>query len=764
MAFIRIPSIFWETLISLCAILFAATVIGRAWCGIFPYRYRSTARYYLSPAIGLATIVIIACYFGRYIAFDNSVLVPVGIAGLIGLALLREQKMKLALKHASAVSLFGILCGASVLGPLLIFGALNAHNDTFTYLVHSNWLQYHSFANNISPEQITPVTTQVSLYQQEGFRMGASYFLALAQSLLNLKWSYEVYPSVVISAIAACCLSIGFPLNSSLRDMRKLNRLILLSLPAFSLGGIVFGANLGFLPQTFGLAVGGGLIFAMGPIMLWIIKNAKHWSEYVKVSFPCSIFLAAAVFVYSEISPFLIAAIIASGFYLAARYREWKKVVIFLSSWIFISILLLNSEIIRAYNALRTQSGAVVGSPVDWPFIGFVAHAFGVHGGAWDGFQWTRYESSNAIMISIGILLLIISVSILIFERRKIWIGIINNSLMPTVMIISIFGAAMLYFRYFVSTPFTIGKGQSWSQFKLADWSHPFVMALLLYGFANMRHYKEKYFEYFTVTVFVIGLITSVFAGVQRTKPIIGYYGGTRDLNRYYNELRGAVNNICGPNMPIYLSLNGQDHKFRQMAAYYLSDHEVTGDWMDDGYIFPRLPVEKRVQDPCAGQCVIEKSGQGGLLNHGRLIGPFRIGIFEGQGRILISKTSGCYSKETDGTNWWHWVEKRVTFKLKPLSVPKEAEYTKISFVYGTREDQILTLSIKTKDGEKQQLKLNGKANNQKTFEKLFILSPSKISEITIETDGKAKPLGKKDPRIAAWLIRNMKITPISNL
>ena len=69
-----VPSIFWTTLLSVAAVLGLATLIGRAWGGLFPYRLRGAARFYLAPVLGLATLTIIASLLGRILPLGNSVL------------------------------------------------------------------------------------------------------------------------------------------------------------------------------------------------------------------------------------------------------------------------------------------------------------------------------------------------------------------------------------------------------------------------------------------------------------------------------------------------------------------------------------------------------------------------------------------------------------------------------------------------------------------------------------------------------------------
>lgn len=752
--------IFWTTIAAIAAILSLATIIGRAWCALLPYRFRASARYYLAPALGLASLTIVASLVGRILPLGNSVVVPWLIIGLLVWALVRERQKNQAFRHALMVSVFGIVCGMSVLGPLFAYGAFNSHNDAFTYLAHSNWLQHHAFGETIPAEMVTPLTTQISLYQQGGFRMGASFLLAMLQAALNLRWSYETYPAVVISAIAACCLGIGFPLAQVLRPMQRSIRLALLALPAFSLGGLVFAANLGFLPQTVGLAIGASLLFMVGPLFRWVATTNSTTLAIGKAALPGAALFAGATFAYSELAPFLLAAVVASGFILAFRFRAWGKMLAHGGVLLGFLILLLNTELVRAYAALRTLTGVVVGTPVDWPLLGYVAHAFGIHGGAWDMFQWTTPQSVGSSAFAFGLILLGLAVGLVLAAIGPVWRATLSGVLMPPVAVLAVFAVGIVYFRYFVSSPFPKGLGQSWSQFKLADWAHPFVMALVLLAIASLRPHLGKFFNGGVVALFAICMVSATTNGLSRATSHMHYYGGVSDLNRFYLKFRDTVVAICPRGAPVYLALGGKDHKFRQMAALYLYDREVASDWTDDGY-FNRLAVERRIQELTAGSCVVEPAGPGGLLSQSTRIGPVQVGIFESHGQIRIASVAGAYGRESDGQNWWHWVERKVSFKLQPKFVSKEATRTKLHFEYGTRDEQTLTLRIAQRDGSSQEVLLHTKKDVPAMFDRVIDLPPIELTEISIETDGKATPLSEKDARTAAWIVRNVTVTPV---
>lgn len=757
-----VPNIFWITLSSLAALLTLATLLGRIVATLYPHRIKGPARFYLSPVLGLAMLTLIASMTGRILPLGNSVIPPILIVSLLVWALIREQHVTDALRHALLVSVFGIFCGASVLGPLYGFGAFNAHNDGFTYLVHANWLQEHAFNETIPVQSVTPVTTQISLYQQKGFRMGGSFLLALAQALLNLRWSYEAYPAVLIAAITACCLAIGFPLSRSLQPIRRSTRLALLALPAFSLGGLVFGANFGFLPQTLGLTLGAGLLFSVGQTFRWIVSAQPSVTLIARTIFPTATLFAAAVFAYSELAPFLVVAVTGSGILLVFRRHGQARLLLYMVLLFGLAALLLNTELIRVYSALHTQSGAVVGSPVDWSLLGYAAHSIGVHGGAWDGFQWTTPENAWSSFFILGIALSVLSMLIISLGRHSCARSTMNGELLPVTLILMSFFIGLFYFRYFVPSPFPKGTGQSWSEFKLADWAHPFTAVFVILGAISLGKYIGKYFAPVVGTLSLLGFISTTYIGIVRTTPLLQYYGNPRDLNHFYQEFRKTVIANCSLTAPIFLALQGPHHKFRQMAAYFLSDREVSSDWMDDGYIFPLLPTERQIQPLNSGTCIVEPIGDNSWLEHGTTIGPFRIGMYDGEGRVRITSSTGAYGLETDKKNWWYWVESKIVFKLQSIYVPKNLKQTKLSFEYGTRGEQALTVLIQTRTGNIRRFELHGEGTALTVFENVIDLSPNELTEISIETSGQATQLSEQDKRMAAFIVRNVSIIPVS--
>jgi hypothetical protein len=747
--------IFWTTVVAVPLLLAAMTLVGRLWSSTFPMEYRQSARLYLSPGLGLASFVLIASVLGSHLPLGDTIVVPLVLL-FVSIAVPRLDPSRSELvRHLIIVGLFGLLCGTSVLAPLYVSGAINAHNDTFTYLAHGDWLQQHAFAAQIPADKVTPAATQVLMYQLNGFRMGASFLLAFFQAVLNIRWSYEIYPAVVITAMAACCLAIGFPIAELLGRLRWRVRLALLALPSFSLGGLVFGANQGFLPQTIGLTMAAAAIFATGAALTGISSERRGVGSIVAAALPVAVLLAAAIFSYSEIAPFLVAAIGLSGLFCAIWSGAWRNVCIFGCVVALLTVMLTNFELLRTYHSLRTQVGAVVGSPVDWSLLRFVAHAAGIQAGAWDNPNFTYFG------IGWGLILAVVVVS----NFRSIsWgsTGSVGSLLIPVLVLLLSFFCGLIYFRYVAVSPFPVGRGQSWSQFKLMEWAHPFVTVLVLAILVNFLTHSRKSYRRFVLVLLAAAALGSCYVGILRTRDMMRQYENVADVDAFYKNFREAVFTNCPRKASIYLALGGSDHKFRQLVSTFLTDRALKGDWSDDGYAAPYMPPDQLHSSLVEGDCLVEPSHRTVSSMPAMVIGPVRIGIFDGSYKLPITSAEGAFEEESDGPNSWRWIEREVTFSFMPLYDADRSKMT-LRFEYVMRMDQPLQLEVM--DGFKKTPLLVeiSPLEREGTFSRDIDIGRVQDLKVSISSRAEAEPLSDGDRRKAAFQIKNLSVSAVLN-
>jgi hypothetical protein len=130
-------------------------------------------------------------------------------------------------------------------------------------------------------------------------------------------------------------------------------------------------------------------------------------------------------------------------------------------------------------------------------------------------------------------------------------------------------------------------------------------------------------------------------------------------------------------------------------------------------------------------------------------------------GSVQVDSVAGAYDRETDGANWWNWVKQDADFKLSPVLVPPSATRATLKFDYATVSEQTLTVKIETRDGASQQFLVSSRSGALETFETKVDLPPSRLSQVIIQTNGKASVIGNGDPRIVTMRIRNLMIEPL---
>jgi hypothetical protein len=135
---------------------------------------------------------------------------------------------------------------------LLRFGSFDSYNDTYTCLVHADWLRSHPVSEAPESPDLYPALTQAALYQQFDLRMGASFVLAWLHGLSGAVRGLPVCPD----AVALACGSGLLALAGVLRRATAQRAAVCMAaglIPAVAQDGVSFAAAFGFYPQTLGL-------------------------------------------------------------------------------------------------------------------------------------------------------------------------------------------------------------------------------------------------------------------------------------------------------------------------------------------------------------------------------------------------------------------------------------------------------------------------------------------------------------------------------
>lgn len=575
-------------------LLLLCLLLGRRVTNMLPLEAANVLEFYLAPILGLACCLIIVTYYGWFVAFKFQYTMAYTVV-LVIFAGFYEKKPRQLLSHWWQIGVFSTICSLPIFFPIIFHDGYNPFTDIYTYLVHSQWLQSHAFSERAEPSGYFPYLTQISLYQNNGSRMGASFFLAYVQSIFHIKWSYNAYLPTVSLAFVTGLLAIGGVIRQ-LIPLSKIVVLALAALPCFTLNGFLFGAEWGFFPQTFGLSFALGFT-ALLPAITKLVCNESYNSEKLFwYALPVSISAAAMLFAYNE--PFPLFAIALGLFILLVclLYKNRIRDILWFYSIFLVQMsLLLNSEMIRIFKSLVvtlhiTKQGAAIGWPVTWSFIQLLAHTFGM---------------KSSISVHDKILSLYIFPVLLAMVMYLLFRFIRNNQgknlgIFFLFTIYTVLCLFLIKFRYFVPNGSAIEIGQTFLQYKITKYAAPFALTLTAIAFAVLWNESKRSKPFIGIvysTIFLSGLYYQSHISKQLTEQFILE---TNQQHRPFQALlmlRSALKDIP-KDSPVYLAMGPQHHKLRQMITYVLHDRKLASDYTDDAYIVGHLPAGQRKMTP----------------------------------------------------------------------------------------------------------------------------------------------------------------------
>jgi hypothetical protein len=574
-------------------LLLLVTVIGRRIADLLPDPLKGSAGFYIAPLLGLAVLVPVVTVYGWLSPFKTGISLSL-VVGLLLVGFAFEKQRVDLFRDWLIVSAFVMVATIPILAPAIRFDSFNPFNDTFTYLVHGQWLQQHAFSEVARASGFFPAESQVFLYQIEGHRMGGSFFLGFVQSLFHLEWSYYAFLPTVGLVFALGSLAIGGVIQQVVPVSRALG-LALSTLPAFTMNGFVYGAQGGFFPQTFGLAFAAGLACLVPGLIAHTLSSRPAWAKQFFYLLPLAICGAAFLITYNDMFPVMGAGI---GLFLlvtcALHWRERNRIlgsVLMMAVQVAAVVNIEGVRILRNFveTILNTAAGEMrFGWPVIWSPVQYVAHSFGMK------LPFAAHVFGADTLISSWIfpaLLLGVVIILLNIVRKSPWDPTILFLLCINLVLWLVFAK----FRY--ATPGLEGEiGYTFLQFKIAKWVSPFNLGLLAIAIAwllvNVGKYK-RICKYTFVTAFVAGMAVQCLPLAQAfTWHFQDETMQKRSPFNVYLELRSRVANIPKDQV-IYLEIPFEHYKVTEMVSYVLSDRKLAGKY-EDGYFTKSIPEHER--------------------------------------------------------------------------------------------------------------------------------------------------------------------------
>lgn len=679
--------------IIVCLIL-VVTTLGRRITSFLPSALGDSVGFYIAPVLGLAGLVLVTTVYGWLSPFKTGISLFVSL-GLVLLSIKFEKRRAELFRDWLIISAFAIIVTIPILAGVIRFDSFNTFNDTFTYLVHGQWLQEHAFSEAAHGSGYFPAETQIVLYQSAGLRMGASFFLGFVQSLFHLEWSYYAYLATVGFVFSLGSLAIGGIIQQVI-PVSRITALALCTLPAFSLNGFVLGAQIGFFPQTFGLTFAAGLACLIPGLIAYILSAKPAWKDQFIYLFPLALCCSAFLITYSDMFPVVGAGI--GLFLLVVGWMHWGE-----KNRILIAVLIFSAEVmavvniegVRIFRSFLTLSGVASGAGrigwlVPWSPMQFVAHSFGMKSIKNDLWFDTIVSAWVFPLLLLGIVAIL--VKILRTKPR-------NLTVLLLVCINVIFWLAFLKFRY-VNAGLEGEMGYTFLQFKLTKWLAPFNLALLGIAIAWLLVKADRY-KIFIKSVFLAALATGMIIQIViALKLTQQFQDETKQKNSSFNvllDLRSRVANIPIDQV-IYMLIPHEHHKLAQMVAYILSDRKLAARY-EDGYLLGSIPeVERDMPVETADWIIQLKSEPTADENPLERVGPFLIHRAPFAFYYLESVTGG-YDTEARDNQTSYWVKDAIEYQYHHIG---KTPALKVKFQFSLAGNpRTLFLEVNTKTGKR---------------------------------------------------------------
>ena len=232
--------------------------------------------------------------------FSNQLILSIAtISIFLLISKINKETIKKILNKKSLLIALLFALGNSfiVIYPAFRHNSFNFINDHTTYIIISEYLQDRSFINKAN-STTQPWTDHVKLYQDNSLRMGAIFFTATIKSFFRSSHTINIYPAIVAFAEFILIISISGFLIANFRSINS----IIFGLSILTISSI-FNHQillLGFLPQTFGLA----LVILMLTILVYKISTLKK--NYIQLTLLNSLIFSALISTYQEIIPLFI--------------------------------------------------------------------------------------------------------------------------------------------------------------------------------------------------------------------------------------------------------------------------------------------------------------------------------------------------------------------------------------------------------------------------------------------------------------------------
>jgi len=577
-------------LVVVCCLV-TSCIVGRGIIGVIGIRLvasRSAEALAVAPTLGAA---LWALTFGalshagapaRPIAL---VLVLLSVSVAAAAALRRGLRFLVPDRRDRACTLLGALgIGAAIIAmlPIALGNAYLAANDTFTYVVLSDYLQHHGWSHRVTVDPYQPALAQVFLHQRIGLSVGAVFLLALVQASLPGLTAIDLYPAVAAWSLSLNVLSFFAFARWGLR-LRRSFALLGAFVVAIAPNPLQSASATGHLRQQFGTAV---FVLLLALLIRVFRRQRRRWTSAVALG----IGFAFLITVYSEL--FSVAILVTAVALIPAVWRALRsrRLVALLHNVAVVGLtfgILANVEIARAVRVIPMLTSIVVGHHVRWSVVEFVAFAMGVRPGSSTEGALVGPLAVVGLTGFTGALCLMGCWGILRWKRECHVFA----------AAIAVFVGMAVYFSLVATNPWTGRHGHTWDLYKVAQWSFPVVLAAQVAGLQMLSKRTNPRavaaIAAATVTIWALPLDVSL---ARMRASVMHLYARSDQPFVAFRQLADAVDRFK-PETIYLLSPHGQVWP-RLLYTYFLFPRPIASDWSKTAYMDGVLPRGERFLRP----------------------------------------------------------------------------------------------------------------------------------------------------------------------
>jgi len=707
--------------------------------------------------MGLAVLVLLACGIGWIHPF-NQLISAISLLGLVLIILSFTDRPSGSTREDLTIAVVSVLVAIPLYGAVWGGRFLETTNDTLTYLAQAQWLQSHAFIEPAKLSHFYPIENQIYQYQASGSRMGASFFLGYIQALFGLRWSYDAYVATAGIALSAGCLAVGGILSWA-APIKKSSVLPLCVFLSASMNGFVFGAQAGFLPQTFGLSFLVGVVCLLPILIEQQLATCDDLKQPKILKFlealPVSLCFSALIFTYNDILSYFIPAtvlfILLYTYYGVVPAKRVAKSIFFVAIQ---TLLIVNVELLRvgqnfATMVLKAAYGNYdVGWQVNWSVPEFWAYTFGLKSPSpWPG--WLSADDFLVYLIFPLVLVFIVKTIWNIYKKTH-WHSHLTYLLCLHLTALVIF----IKFRY-INAGFNPEEiGHTFFQFKIA--SYLGATNIVIFLLCLSRVYLDHHNKWPIIRQMFFSCIAGFLVLQLVFIPKI-YENHVKGLPRgmgfdYYLYLADQFSTVPNDEV-IYLSGSPIEN---ESMAYVLSEHKLAGKW-DSGrlYVVAHENDRAKLEDAdwlIANRNVMSLQGAkdqpGMFVTNGRPFGFL----------MERSQVSNKYAPEEglSGERWWVDGHEGLIFTYRRVGSQNSMLIMEFNH-HSAFINRQLSVEITNDSGQTLYSFKVESLLSTNAFQTPKLSLPTKFS-IKITSDGENFKIAKTDPRIASFYITEFKI------